>query len=116
MCVNRMDVIQKLIEENPLIFFKVPGCSDCDKLKSFFEEVNVKEYMIFDLSHLDDDDIYEDAVSYLQSLSGTRKCPMLFIKGKYYGSYTMLMNLYDVGELYAIMKNELNISINERDF
>lgn len=110
-----MDLIQKLIDENPLIFFKVPGCSDCDKLKNFFKEMNVTECMIFDLSHLDDD-IYEDAVSYLQSLSGTRKCPMLFIKGKYYGSYTMLMNLYDVGELYTIMKNELNISIKECDF
>jgi glutaredoxin len=110
-----MDIIQKLIDENPLIFFKVPGCSDCAKLKNFFKEVNVTEYMVFDLSHLDDD-IYENAVSYLQSLSGTRKCPMLFMKGKYYGDYKKLMSLYDVGELSTIMKKELNITIRECDF
>lgn len=110
-----MDIVQKLIEGNPLIFFKVPGCSNCSKLNSFLKEVNVTEYTIFDLSHLNDD-IYEDAVSYLQFLSGTRKCPIFFIKGKYYGDYKMLMSLYDVGELSTIMKNELNITIKECDF
>lgn len=110
-----MDVIKKLIEENPLIFFKVPGCSDCNRLISFFKDLDIQEYITFDLSHLDDD-IYEEAVSYLQSLSGTRKCPMLFIGGNYYGDYKKLMHLYDVGELSTIFEKTLNIKIKDCDF
>lgn len=110
-----MEITKKLINENPLIYFKVPGCSDCNKLNDFFKEINVTSCMIFDLSKLDDD-IYEDEVTYIQTLSGTRKCPILFINGKYYGDYKKIINLYDVGELSNILKNELNIIIQDNDF
>ena len=45
-----MEITKQLIDENPLIYFKVPGCTDCNKLNDFFKDINVSSFMIFDLS------------------------------------------------------------------
>lgn len=110
-----MDYIKTQIRENDIIYFKVPGCSDCNKLNAFLNDINVHNSVAFDLSHLDDDE-YEDGVAYLQTLSGTKRCPMFFINGKYIGDYKKTLSLYDVGELSNIFKNELRVAIKEIDF
>jgi glutaredoxin len=110
-----MEVIKNILNENAVVYFKLPGCSDCNKLDVFLKEKAVT-CLCFNLNEIDDDNSYEEAVSYLHSLSKTRRCPMLFINGTYYGDYNAVLNLYVVGELSEIFKRELNVTIEDQEF
>jgi|UniRef100_A0A6C0BP90 glutaredoxin len=110
-----MEVIKNILNKNSLVYFKLPGCSDCNKLDIFLKEKGVT-CLCFNLSEIDDDNSYEEAVSHLHSLSKTRRCPMLFINGTYYGDYNAVLNLYAVGELSKILKSELNVTIEDQEF
>ena len=108
-----MDDIQDKIKDCTILMISVPGCKDCKSLQKFFFDINLQnKFDVFNLKDVEDEE-YDKVVQYLEGITKTRVCPMVFIKGEYYGSYNDIIKMYDFGTLKDLLIEKLNIVIEE---
>lgn len=93
------DTLTHYLQTNDLLLIKIQGCPDCLKLINLLNSKKLNDiYSVFDLSTIEDDEEYADIVENLQTMTGTKKMPMLFIKGKYIGDYKEIVKLDTYGQ------------------
>ena len=102
--------MDQLIQNTPFIIFKIPGCTNCVKLTTLFDEVGlVSKYTTIDISRLDNIDDY-DALTFLKDFTQATSFPMVFVNGTYVGGYKEVKQQIEFGSFNDILKKELNIS------
>ena len=101
--------MNELLDENPFVIFKIPGCTNCTKMAELFNSVGLENnYSILNLADLDDMD---DVLSSLKEITKTSMFPMIFIHKKFIGSYKEVKQMIEFGTFGDILKNELNITL-----
>lgn len=101
--------MNELLDDNPFVMFKIPGCTNCTKMAEMFNSVGLeKNYSIINLADLDNMD---DVLSSLKETTKTSMFPMIFINKKFIGSYKEVKQMIEFGTFGDILKNELNITL-----
>lgn len=101
--------MDELLQNNPFVMFKIPGCMNCTKMSNLFDEVGLKnQYKVINLADFDEMD---EILSSLKDSTQTSMFPMIFVNKKYIGSYKEVKDMIGFGSFNDILKHELNISL-----
>ena len=101
--------MNELLDENPFVMFKIPGCTNCTKMAQMFNDVGLEnKYTVINLAVLDDMD---DVLFSLKETTKTSLFPMIFINKRFIGSYKEVKQMIEFGTFGDILKNELNITL-----
>ena len=76
-----MDLVKSLISQNKVMIFSKTFCPYCSKAKSAFDKLGVKPFVV-ELEDRKDCDEIQDA---LQTLTGKRSVPRVYINGVFLG-------------------------------
>jgi glutaredoxin len=112
-----MNPITEHLNEHLITMITVPGCGDCKKLIFFLSSIDIDSscISIFDLSKIDEEN-YEKIVMDIVNITNTRSCPMLFFNNKYIGDLQTTIHKHACGELQKLLKEELEICVDEISF
>ncbi|EKX36829.1 hypothetical protein GUITHDRAFT_97486, partial [Guillardia theta CCMP2712] len=93
-------VAKKAIENNPVVVFSKSYCPFCAKAKDALDSLNAK-YEVLELDLRDDGNAIQDA---LNTLTGGRSVPRVFVKGKFIGGGDDMVSKKASGELETILQ------------
>lgn len=101
--------MNELLDENPFVMFKIPGCTNCTKMAQQFNSVGLHgQYSVINLDELDE---MNDVLESLIEKTNTSMFPMIFVNKRFIGSYKEVSNMIEFGSFGDILKSELNISL-----
>jgi glutaredoxin len=104
--------MEAILENNPFVVFKIPGCKNCLKMTDLFDSLGLQsKYSVINIAEIGDVD-YDDIVIFLKQITNSKMFPMIFVRGKYIGSYNEVKDQIELGFLYDILKKELNIEVD----
>jgi len=112
-----MNPIIEHLNDQLITIITVPGCGDCKKMNLFLSSIDIESscISIFDLSKIDEEN-YEKFVLDIVKITNTRACPMLFFKNKFIGDLQTTIHKHACGELHKLLKEDLEIFVNELSF
>jgi len=93
--------VQDLISENSIVIFSKSYCPFCKKAKKLLVEFN-KKLKIIELNEIDDGAKFQQA---LQTITGQKTVPNIFIKGKHVGGSDAVDAMYRSGELQKLVND-----------
>ncbi|RIA94711.1 glutaredoxin 1 [Glomus cerebriforme] len=95
------DLVEKLIQENPIMIFSKSYCPYCKKAKETIEGLR-KKYKAFEIDEADNGSAIQD---YLKEKTSQRTVPNIFIDGKHVGGCDSLLAAKDDGSLEKMIAN-----------
>jgi len=93
------DKTRQLIADNAVMVFSKSHCPYCFKAKRALSSYPVQAKII-ELDQMSDGDAYQDA---LQTITGGRTVPRVFIGGKFIGGGDDAERLHSAGQLRALL-------------
>ncbi|KAH7436826.1 hypothetical protein KP509_05G037500 [Ceratopteris richardii] len=94
------DIIKSKNSENAVVIYSKTWCPYCSRVKSLFNEVKVKPYIV----ELDELDNEVEVQAALQRLTGQSSVPNVFIGGKHIGGCDDTLRLHDQKKLIPLLK------------
>ncbi|KAH7031787.1 putative GRX1-glutaredoxin [Linnemannia elongata] len=91
--------VDAIIAENAIVVFSKSYCPYCTKAKKLLEKLGAKAF-ILELDNIEDG---ADIQAYLQTLTGQRTVPNIFISQKHIGGCDSLLALDNSGELKTLL-------------
>uniref|UniRef100_A0A7S0HD74 Glutaredoxin domain-containing protein n=1 Tax=Hanusia phi TaxID=3032 RepID=A0A7S0HD74_9CRYP len=98
--VTAESIAKQAIESNTVVIFSKSYCPFCMKAKNVLESLNAK-YEVLELDLRDDGNAIQDV---LNTLSGGRSVPRVFVKGKFIGGGDDMVSKKESGELQQILQ------------
>ncbi|KAM9983371.1 hypothetical protein ACTFIY_000085 [Dictyostelium cf. discoideum] len=99
--INKLQYVQKLIDDNKLIIFSKTYCGFSKRIKQLFKTIDGVTPMIIELDIIDDG---TEIQSILSGISNIRTVPQLFINGKFIGGNDATQQLHSEGKLIPLLK------------
>ncbi|KAM9940596.1 hypothetical protein ACTFIT_007105 [Dictyostelium discoideum] len=99
--INKLQYVQKLIDDNKLIIFSKTYCGFSKRIKQLFKTIDGVTPMIVELDIIDDG---TEIQSILSGISNIRTVPQLFINGKFIGGNDATQQLHSEGKLIPLLK------------
>ncbi|KAM9960132.1 hypothetical protein ACTFIW_009257 [Dictyostelium discoideum] len=99
--INKLQYVQKLIDDNKLIIFSKTYCGFSKRIKQLFKTIDGVTPMIVELDIIDDG---PEIQSILSGISNIRTVPQLFINGKFIGGNDATQQLHSEGKLIPLLK------------
>ncbi|KAK9695068.1 Glutaredoxin [Basidiobolus ranarum] len=96
---STQELIKKYIQDNVVMVFSKSFCPYCDEAKGVLSQV-YPDFTAIELDQLPDGGDIQDA---LQSLSGQRTVPNIYIKGKHVGGCDDLLSAQKSGKLKELL-------------
>lgn len=94
-------LIDKLIKENDVMVFSKSYCPYCSRAKNLLKKLQVKRLDVLELDHLADG---FEIQSELSERSGQRTVPSIWIKGKFFGGSSDLLEAHQNGSLQKLFE------------
>ncbi|KAN0008555.1 hypothetical protein ACTFIU_009279 [Dictyostelium citrinum] len=99
--INKLQYVQKLIDDNKLLIFSKTYCGFSKRIKQLFKTIDGVTPTIVELDILDDG---AEIQSSLSQISHIRTVPQLFINGKFIGGNDATQQLHSEGKLIPLLK------------
>jgi glutaredoxin len=106
--------MEEIINTNNITILKIPNCINCTKVCELFDEIDATPYQLVDISQIEEIE-FDDVMTYLEEKVKTRMFPMVFVCGQYIGDYKEIQRKFEVGLLYDIFKNKLDLETKSFD-
>ena len=105
--------VEQFLSVSKITIVTIPGCFGCEQIKTFFKDIGVWSHcQLLKLNEVDDDE-YDEVVTTLKGLAGTKQCPMVFFGDTFVGDHAKIELMHVIGTLREVLLKRLNITIQK---